>query len=354
MQFEAGNTVTDYQEGFDGLRDSKVTEIKSIGANVLNIEGNEFGSDKWFRTMNNGLSIHSFAAGKYTFTSKDNYLNITNYDSNGYHWLSRFVKLEPNSNYRISISGISCIIVGLNDNAVNTVGTQLTVTNKVFNSGNYKYWMISFYGTGASNVMISKGDQVREFVPYKESTLAIPAAVQALDGYGLGVSADYHNYINWNPDDNVKTLNVNVTKLELTGDEYWTLNTSWNNAFVLQRNFNAYESPNNLCSHYAVHTGSWQTLPNNGFGLTTAYLGIKDDRYADTTAFKNFLRAQYAAGTPVTIIYASTAPEVTDISNYLSDDNFIEVEGNGSITLVNEHSNAVPSDITYQFKEETV
>lgn len=186
FQFKVGDTVTAYQDGFEGLRDSKVTEIKSIGANVLNIEGNEFGSDKWFRTMNNGLTISSFSAGKYTFTSKDNYLNITAYDSSGYHWLSRFVELEPNTNYRLSISGISCIIVGLNDKAINTIGTQLTVTNKVFNSGNYKYWMISFYGTGAGAVMISKGDEEIEFSPYKESKIKIPSSVLILDGYGQG------------------------------------------------------------------------------------------------------------------------------------------------------------------------
>ena len=200
-------TALPYEPYFDGLKDSKVTEIKSIGANVLNIEGNEFGNGKWFRTMNNGLTIHSFAAGKYTFTSKDNYLNITAYDNSGYHWLSRFVELEPNTDYRLSISGISCIIVGLADNAVNTVGTQLTLTNKVFNSGNYKYWMISFYSTGASNVMISKGEQVQEFAPYKESALPVPTSVQALDGYGEGVNESVYNYIDFEKKQFVKRVN---------------------------------------------------------------------------------------------------------------------------------------------------
>jgi hypothetical protein len=37
----------------------------------------------------------------------------------------------------------------------------------------------------------------------------------------------------------------------------------------------------------------------------------------------------------------------TDISEYLTDDNYIEVEGGGTITAVNEHENAVPFNIAY-------
>lgn len=44
----------------------------------------------------------------------------------------------------------------------------------------------------------------------------------------------------------------------------------------------------------------------------------------------------------------------TDISDLISEDNFIEVESNGTITAVNENSFAVPSEITYMLKEVAV
>lgn len=43
-------------------------------------------------------------------------------------------------------------------------------------------------------------------------------------------------------------------------------------------------------------------------------------------------------------------PEVTDISDLLSADNFLAVEGNGSITAVNEYGYDVPSEIEYQLE----
>ena len=44
-------------------------------------------------------------------------------------------------------------------------------------------------------------------------------------------------------------------------------------------------------------------------------------------------------------------PIEIDISAYLTDDNFIEVEGGGSIVAVNEHSQAAPTSITYMLQE---
>lgn len=44
----------------------------------------------------------------------------------------------------------------------------------------------------------------------------------------------------------------------------------------------------------------------------------------------------------------------TDISHLLPEDNFIRVEGGGTITAVNEHGLAAPTEIIYQMKEATV
>ena len=52
-------------------------------------------------------------------------------------------------------------------------------------------------------------------------------------------------------------------------------------------------------------------------------------------------------------VYILDAPEITDLSEVLSDDNFIEVEGGGTITAVNTYALAAPMKIEYQLKEET-
>ena len=41
------------------------------------------------------------------------------------------------------------------------------------------------------------------------------------------------------------------------------------------------------------------------------------------------------------------APVITDISDLLTDDNYIPVEGGGTITMVNEYGYDVPSEITF-------
>lgn len=51
---------------------------------------------------------------------------------------------------------------------------------------------------------------------------------------------------------------------------------------------------------------------------------------------------------------AFDAVQETDISHLITADNFIEVEGGGTITAVNENSFAVPSEITYMLKEDAV
>jgi hypothetical protein len=48
--------------------------------------------------------------------------------------------------------------------------------------------------------------------------------------------------------------------------------------------------------------------------------------------------------------YILGTPEVTDISDILPADNYIEVEGGGTLTFVNEHSQAVPSAVTFVTK----
>jgi hypothetical protein len=51
-----------------------------------------------------------------------------------------------------------------------------------------------------------------------------------------------------------------------------------------------------------------------------------------------------------TLYYGLAEPIITDISDILTDDNFIEVESGGSLEFVNEYKYAVPSTVKYTIK----
>ena len=77
---------------------------------------------------------------------------------------------------------------------------------------------------------------------------------------------------------------------------------------------------------------------------------VKDSRFTTAEEFKAFLVEQSTKGNPLEIAYELAEPVITDISDLLSDDNLIRVEGAGTVTMVNEHRYDVPSEITYQLK----
>lgn len=180
----AEDNITEYRP-YSG---QKEVESFVYGKNWLNVDGTEFGRDKWFMSSDNGLKISSFTnENLFTFTSEKGFLNITNYNTTGWKWLSRFVELKPNTDYTVSgnkgFGGI--IVVGLNDNNVGAVGVKLS-HSETFNSGNYKYYMVSFYNTGSGYPMIRLAEVTDEsFAPYtKQSHISLVG--DGLKGIPLG------------------------------------------------------------------------------------------------------------------------------------------------------------------------
>jgi len=59
-----------------------------------------------------------------------------------------------------------------------------------------------------------------------------------------------------------------------------------------------------ICSHYPYSSATGATAPDKSIqAFDSVYVGIKDSDWTDAAAFKAFLAAQYAAGTPVILIY---------------------------------------------------
>ena len=188
------------------------------------------------------------------------------------------------------------------------------------------------------------------FSPYigNVDTLAIPEAVQALEGYGEGVPG-YPNTV----DLENGTYTSRTRKLVLDGTETWYRELDKNSGniyFYLQSITPKPAALRGVCSHcqYAELDNSSRLLRIAAFIYYSGILRMRlSFEHTTIDQFKAYLAEQYAKGTPVTIVYA-VEETITDISDILNPDNFIQVQGAGYITTVNEHKLAVSSETTYQ------
>ena len=104
---------------------------------------------------------------------------------------------------------------------------------------------------------------------------------------------------------------------------------------------------NALCSGYDVHSYMVAITSALKVGLSVSTQGS----VAIYTGADMTLEDFKAAMSGVMLYYELETPEITDISDILTADNLLEVEGGGTITMVNEYRYDVPSEITYQLKE---
>ena len=181
------------------------------------------------------------------------------------------------------------------------------------------------------NICVAKRD-ITEYSPYSKNSIYIPDGVKALDGYGEGVNELTYNFIEWR-EDGKRIFNRCVKMLELNGSESWTKETTGNTFWTPIYNFKASQGKV-LSSRYSCSI--WDVL----------YVNVASTGVSTVDEFKAALRAD-----PLCVVYILDTPETTDISDLLPADNFIGVESNGTVTMVNEHKYAVPSEITYMLKE---
>ena len=129
------------------------------------------------------------------------------------------------------------------------------------------------------------------------------------------------------------TRNVGVKVLTGAADEQWGTSVStkfyWDTDFAKALNY----SPT-LCTHYqAVLTDRTSGVGNNQIALFVNFakgrIVICDPRFTTVSDFKAFLADQYAAGTPVTIIYplaqAVTEQVAPQVLNVQTGNNILEI-----------------------------
>ncbi len=345
--------MTYRDEATNTLKTAKPTSIESRGANLVINEYKDKSGTK------NGVTFTVHEDGSVTANGTAEALT----DFGLRYTSSHYLTLEPGKTYTLS----GCPKGGGTTSyrmAIEETGTYKGVASdkgdgSTFTANIVNHFLFIRIASGATvnNItfkpMLVEGDVVVPFKPYRADavdTLEIPEAVQALDGYGLGINSNYYNRIDWDKRQFVQT----VKRVELDGTENWSKNSYFtaSSGFSWGGN-NDYKTGSNsgVCSHFETKpigktitdaitfSSNISIVPSSDFGLDTV------------DKFKAYLAEQKAAGTPVTVVFILAGTIETDISDILPEDNFIEVEGGGTIVAVNENNLEAPTEITYMTKE---
>ena len=347
--------MTYRDEATNTLKDAKVTSIESRGANMIIYP-------YVLKTTENNNGV--------AFTVNDDGTVIANGTAtNGIYAKLADVSYSAGETYTLSgcpIGGSSSKYSIYDDlKKYYDYGSGVTFTESENTMG--AIYLRIAKGTVLSNVvfkpMLNRGAKAQPYSKFGKviDSLAIPEAVQALNGYGLGINADCYNYIDWEK----KQFVQNVGKYTLTGAEKVTKSSvqtlnGLNVYYISPAPFDYYLEVSILilADKYKyngrIDSGNRfkeKEYPNDtmyayyNYEFTNRSLYFVSDA-ADKETFK-----QSIAG--MTVLYKLAEPIVTDISNLLPEDNFIEIEGGGTIVAVNENEIALPIELIYYNKIET-
>lgn len=192
-----------------------------------------------------------------------------------------------------------------------------------------------------------------EYTPYKGviDTVTIPDVLRNDAEWGRGV-VDYDNTVYSNTYDfNNKQYSKGVSNVivldGVTDGRKITMKNSGDRFYVplspkglVNANIAFITTSRQFKKERWGTSGSWTCWIENG----TLILKFPTSEFPSITEANAWL-----AENPIELVYALASPIVTTIEDnaYLPKDNYIEIEGGGTITAVNEHGNAVPFNIAY-------
>ena len=286
-------------------------EIEVSGKNLLDV-GNDI--SEWLGTSNDGTTISSYPISNKVTANLDRSTGsivVTNYDTSGWWWMSKEIKLAKNTNYKFVNLMVGKKLVGFNSLDDGTTGTVIAESDSdsVFNSGDYNYWVISIFPLNVStnNVMvINDGVVDTEFEPYKSAptTTTIPLPQTVYD-------ADV-DVTNGSGDSRYGIVDLGDLTWNKEGNVFWTGLTGKKAGRT-----------NLKCEIYKiVDKSAWDTV----FGEMTgdsgnATVSTHDDRFADATEFTNFVSGHklcYELATPTTISFDPTDVELLEGDNVVT------------------------------------
>lgn len=321
-----------YEPYYEGLRDSKVTEIKSHCASLI-----PYPYKETTKTIN-GVTFTDNGDGTVTAngTATDNahFTLVRKVMPIGTYYLSG----SPNTNEG------AIIYVSNDDWTIFKMDNGNGLCFDVTTEEHYMFVINVDKGVTVNNLVFKpklvEGSSYREPISYP-----IPNEIQALEGYGYGINDACYNSV----DIERKKLVKRVGCADMGDISY---NIADNGLFVYTTFAEIGKRRNSTVFVSTLEECSYAQLYENG---NDAMLMTDDGTiYVRSGAFKTMSSsAEVQAYLKGTMLYyeLDTITE-TDISEHLADfDNLIEVEGGGVIEFVNEYEKAVPTSITYLLKE---
>lgn len=341
------------------LKSASVTEVESVGANLIP-----------FPFLNKNGAGYTTTINGVTYTiNTDRSISASGLPTGAATFvLVNALPVSPQK-YFVSLTGSQNnlrLYIQLRDRNEEIVGRISTQTVASFDVGDYptaetarvylNYDTDTTVVSGTVFIFLCVGDKAKPYTPYFKSALYVPAAVVTLDGYGSGVDDQYNNHIDFEKKQYIKQ----VKRIVFDGNEKWTryvttgaplFRYNLGDFVTIDRHIQSHFESNKQIALSNSQTGArLYRDSDSGKGV----LNVRPTNYSTygtVEKWKAQLAEWYAAGTPLELIYALDSPEITDISNILSADNYIEVEGGGTLTFKNEGELAVPSDVTFVTKE---
>ena len=346
IMLNKGSTTLPYQPYFTGLRDSKVTAVESVGANLI-----PFPYIETTKT-NNGVAFTVNEDGTVT-------ANGTAVNYNATLQLANNVQL-PAGTYRVTCTDTpkSGAVFVIRKNGVWHKETNNVIELLVESGDVLGFYLQVVAGLTVSNFtfkpMLNKGETALPYSPYFRDTFPIPEAVQNLDGWGQGVNAQCYNKIVLDPAEGVKKFETNSKRVIFNGTETvleLNENGTYSNRYCIEFSGSMTKNADTILTHYdtdnnwAITDKSYYATPYaNGAKIRIV---IMDSAISSLADFSAHIAEQYANGTPLTFEYALATPTETDVSAYFTDDNLLPVEAGGEVTAVNEYEQEVPFTIEY-------
>lgn len=203
------------------------------------------------------------------------------------------------------------------------------------------------------NPMVVIGKQFNlPFTQYKEPvTKPIPDAIQTLNGYGKGISADYCNKV----DLEAQTYTEQMETIELDGTKGVSRYGTSGVFYILLTDAKYSANMYVQCSHFKSGISGGGTTHGEGYvwlqedsKYPRLYFGFSASDTIETV--KAYFANQNAQGNPVTITYAKAEPTTTALPVAL--DGLVEVERGGFVEIVTDTGKGVPASATFVIPRE--
>ena len=333
----AEGTDIPYEPYFEGLRHTKPTAFKSIGANLFNVDesvlGKNYGGETGigFRAVSVILPykypMYIKANGSYNIRFEVDYLTKNEYSYDAVLANSGWIT-DTEMHTLPYYEHAKYIVILFDAIDVNRVLTKADIE--------------------AMQLQISYGD-FDSYSPYEETTLSIPTEVQKLPDWGVGYKRAY-NYVDWDAKKYHKRATKGIiSNVFKTSGVYGNIHYF---GFSKPTNFDGY---NDTSRSFIIE--GFETRSSSGDWNNVAWIGTATGEASYTDMWVGFpagttLEEAKAALEGKEWIYVLKNEEVADIPD-LPDDNLIPVEGGGTITAVNDYNYDVPSEITYQLRSAT-